>query len=221
VIRIFADAERPVVREILMRPLKTSCFVWFDGDFAVHDLTDEQRRIDPVERQILSALKTVPRALSGIQAPLGFTDADITAAAESLVAGGFLVPAAEDESARFAVTRVDIETISHCNARCGFCPQSNDPKPRQVMTIELFEEIARKIAPYAPRAVALNNFSEPLLDPMFVERCRILEHHGLTVALLTNATVLRPAVLDICGTRTYCSRSPSICRATMPRSGPA
>ncbi len=92
--------------------------------------------------------------------------------------------------------RVDIETCSHCNARCQYCPVSLDPKPKHVMPLDLFEHIARQIAPHQPDWVALNNFSEPLLDPFFLERCRCLENLGLKIALLTNASIMKPAILE-------------------------
>jgi sulfatase maturation enzyme AslB (radical SAM superfamily) len=194
-IRIFAEPQ-PAVPDILTRPLKTSCFVWIAGGVATNDLTDEQRPLSALERLILTALAAAPDTPARLQAALGCGLTETADAARSLVAAGYLVDAGEDESGRFAVHRVDIETLSHCNARCGFCPQSVDPKPKQIMTMELFERVVGEIAPFAPRSVALNNFNEPLLDPFFVERCRLLEQHGLTVALFTNATVLRPAVLD-------------------------
>ena len=35
-----------------------------------------------------------------------------------------------------------------------------------------------------------------MLDPYFIERCRRLDAHGLKVALFTNATVLKPSVIE-------------------------
>ena len=40
---------------------------------------------------------------------------------------------------------IDIETVRHCNARCVFCPQSQDPLPANTMSIKLFENICKKI----------------------------------------------------------------------------
>ena len=59
------------------------------------------------------------------------------------------------------------------------------------MTPELYREIVSQIAPYRPEWVSLNAFSEPLLDPHFLDRCRALDEAGLRIGLFTNATSLR------------------------------
>ena len=194
-IRLFRETS-PALPDILTRPLKTSCFVWIAEGIATNDLTDEQRSLSAAEQDLLSRLRSTPAPVASLPIPMTKDVEACSGTVQSLVNAGFLVPADDDESDRFAINRVDVETVSHCNARCGFCPVSIDPKPKQVMPLDLFALIAAQVAPYAPRSVALNNFSEPLLDPWFVERCTVLERHGLTVALFTNATVLRPATLE-------------------------
>lgn len=175
---------------------KTSCFVWIRGLTATNDLTDEKHVLTAIERQILSELQTEPTDLKGLARRLARPANDTTPLLDSLVERGLVVPFEEDESSKYSVNRVDIEIGSHCNARCQYCPVSLDPKPKHVMSMELFELAVRQVAPHHPEWVALNNFSEPLLDPFFVERCRYLEEHGLKVALFTNASILRPAIRE-------------------------
>jgi hypothetical protein len=62
------------------------------------------------------------------------------------------------------------------------------------MPAELFERVVAQVAPFRPQWVALNHFSEPLLDPEFLVRCRTLFAHRLPLALFTNATALAPSV---------------------------
>src|SRR5580700_5296094 len=144
---------------------KTSCFAWVADSIGTNDLTGEKHRLTAIERQIVSQLKAAPANPEALADSLACDPVDSAAAFSSLVERGFLVPASEDEAGKFTVHRVDIETCSHCNARCQYCPVSLDPKPKHVMPLDLFEHIARQIAPHQPDWVALNNFSEPLLDP--------------------------------------------------------
>jgi hypothetical protein len=175
---------------------KTSCFVWVRNSIATNDLTDEQTSLTQIEHKILAQLKVHRADAHELSARLEQSPELTDEVLHRLVERGVVVPADEDESRKFSVKRVDIEISSHCNARCQYCPVSTDPKPKRVMSMELFEHIARQIAPYRPEWVSLNSFSEPLLDPFFVERCRYLEECGLKVALFTNATILRTAIRE-------------------------
>jgi hypothetical protein len=178
---------------------KTSCFVWISNSIATNDLTDERHSLTEPEREILSELKTSPANLESLATKLARPVDDTAPILTNLVDRSLLVPAEVDESRNFSVNRVDIETSSHCNARCQYCPVSIDPRPKRIMPLDLFKHIVRQIAPHRPEWVSLNSFSEPLLDPFFVERCQYLEEHGLRVALFTNATVLKPAVREFLG----------------------
>jgi sulfatase maturation enzyme AslB (radical SAM superfamily) len=183
-----------------MQTWKTSCFVWFDGATARNDLTDEVFELPADELRILSDLKTAPADLTQMAERLLWDPERTAAVVRQWIEQQLIVPSTADEGKEFSVKRVDIETGSHCNARCGFCPQSERPKPKHFMTLDLFDRVVQQIAPYRPAWVALNNFSEPLLDPYFVERCRRLDAHGLKVALFTNATVLKPNVIEYIST---------------------
>ncbi len=198
---------------------KTSCFVWLDSSTAHNDLTDEAHRLPETELRVLSELKAVPGDLTRIAQRFSSDVERVSAIAREWIERGLIVPSGEDESRKFSVKRVDIETCSHCNARCKFCPQSEQPKQKNFMSAELFDRIVQQIAPYHPTWVSLNAFSEPLLDPQFVDRCRALEERGILIALFTNGTVLRPNVLDyLAGTRGF-SRSRLIFPRTIRRNG--
>src|SRR6266849_1911276 len=144
---------------------KTSCFVWVRNSISTNDLTDEQTSLTQIEHKILAQLKVHRADAHELSARLEQSPELTDEVLHRLVERGFVVPADEDESRKFSVKRVDIEISSHCNARCQYCPVSTDPKPKRVMSMELFEHIAQQIAPYRPEWVSLNSFSEPLLDP--------------------------------------------------------
>ena len=167
------------------------------GETSVHDTLNETRaelRLGHIAA--LRALRSKASDLSGLAAILGTTDIDAEAVLCDLIHSGFVVPDSRDESFSYTVRRINIETCDHCNARCRFCPQSLEPKPRHVMPQDTFEAVVRATAPYRPISVSLNNFSEPFIDPLFVERCRTLQTYGLKLQLNTNGTVLKQAVVE-------------------------
>jgi len=89
---------------------------------------------------------------------------------------------------------VDIETVRHCNARCVFCPQSQDPLPAATMSLELFEHICKELRKtdklYRYFYVVLNHYGEPLLDKFFKERIKLLQKYKIDIMLHTNGTKL-------------------------------
>lgn len=171
---------------------KASCYAWLEGPRAGNDLDDHRYSLDATELALFTALRSAPAGLAALSS--AEPRATVRAALGRLVDRQLVVPADTDEGRRFSVRRVDIETSSHCNARCGFCPQSLEPRPRHLMTEEFFERVLGELAPFRPDWVAFNHFSEPLLDPLFRSRCESLLRHGLKLALFTNGTALRPAV---------------------------
>lgn len=85
---------------------------------------------------------------------------------------------------------VQIETSSHCNASCGFCPhpQTRHTQPNGVMDDDLFESIVEQLRPRRLELVQpfLNN--EPFTDPQIVPRLARLRRSlpGVRLAITTN-----------------------------------
>tara|TARA_B100000945_G_scaffold319933_1_gene328491 strand:+ start:411 stop:1295 length:885 start_codon:yes stop_codon:yes gene_type:complete len=94
----------------------------------------------------------------------------------------------------------DIETVSHCNARCVYCPQSISPKSANTMDMFLFETILKKIRHEynisSDFNVVLNHYGEPLLDKHFLARIDIIRLYSMRVGLFTNATLLTDRIID-------------------------
>lgn len=175
---------------------RASYFVSRQGDVGQHDLREEYRHLSEGEKVVLEASLNGPVSLIDLSwsSPLSTTVAKSSIVA--LADDGWLVPEDADESAAFRIHRVDIETCAHCNARCGFCPQSSKTKAPAVMSGEIFSKILSGIAPHRPEWVALNHYGEPLLDPRFKERCQLLQDHDLPLYLFTNATLLNDQLVD-------------------------
>jgi MoaA/NifB/PqqE/SkfB family radical SAM enzyme len=93
---------------------------------------------------------------------------------------------------------VQIETTSHCNARCGFCPhpETSRTEPQGVMDDALFASIVEQLAPHRLALVQpfLNN--DPLTDPRILERLRLLRERlpQVPLALTTNGLRLTAEV---------------------------
>ena len=94
----------------------------------------------------------------------------------------------------------DIETVSHCNARCVYCPQSVSPKPANTMDMNLFEILLRKLRHEynlpSDFNVVLNHYGEPLLDKYFIERMHLLRLYSMQIRLFTNATLLTDKIIN-------------------------
>lgn len=95
-------------------------------------------------------------------------------------------------------TQVGIETTSHCNARCPFCPlfgpNADMTRPRGVMDMSLFEKVLAEIDQHrdAVRAIFFNVEGEPLVDPKFVPRLELVGRYrlGSKINMQTNAQFL-------------------------------
>ena len=66
---------------------------------------------------------------------------------------------------------IEIETVNRCNGTCSFCPvnRNEDPRPKAVMTQELFESIVDQLEnlDYSGRFTTFSN-NEPLLDDRII-----------------------------------------------------
>jgi pyruvate-formate lyase-activating enzyme len=115
-----------------------------------------------------------------------------------LAAAGWLLPAAEDPSARFLLKYVSLEAHTVCNQSCYFCPVSVAPRESYFMPTELYERIVQELSAYRDtiEGVFMISYNEPTLDKRFVEQARTIRAAGLPPAVLTNGTGLTPARAD-------------------------
>ena len=119
-------------------------------------------------------------------------DAPVTDPARSLRDAGWIVDAATATPNRYHLRFASIETFSMCNQACNFCPVSVAPRPKMLMSQAHFERVVEDLVSFRDtlEGVFLNFYNEPTIDPLFMDRVRVLKKARLKIALLTNATGL-------------------------------
>lgn len=90
-----------------------------------------------------------------------------------------------------------IDVVGTCNLRCPTCPVANmrdDPRPKGLMSEDMFRAILAKICAEAPSPspeIWLFNWGEPLLHPRLPEIVSAVKARGLKVMVSTNLNVRR------------------------------
>ena len=158
-----------------------------------HDLLDLQIPLtSPIEKFLIEHSQSF---LNEDEIPFwNWNDADAKLF-RYLIQNGLIVSADTKEDGLFYPHRVDIETVSHCNARCTYCPQSLSPKPKAVMAMSIFAKLLERLKPYSPKWIALNHYGEPLLDPFFNERVNMMSEQNHKLFLFTNGVFMTEDLL--------------------------
>lgn len=100
--------------------------------------------------------------------------------------------------ADYYLRTAQIEVTAHCNWRCSYCPVSVNPKPSEVMPLELYAEVIEKVAAIDTiEFVTFHFFNEPTLDPLFERRISLLARHSLKLALYSNISALTQRKVDL------------------------
>lgn len=95
------------------------------------------------------------------------------------------------------ITQVEIEVSSACDYRCRFCPVSVNPRKDKVMSMGVFNEIINKLSLLKNvKYITFSSYNEPLLDPLFEERVKVLSKTDYKLKLITNAHNLTPEKLQ-------------------------
>jgi len=103
----------------------------------------------------------------------------------------------EDKWLLHGIEVVEIETSTHCNWRCKYCPECMDPKKPDSMPMELFKEIIDKaVRAKTVKYVTFNSYNEPTIDVHFMERVEYVRENNLKIRLHTNSTGLNEEKLD-------------------------
>jgi radical SAM protein with 4Fe4S-binding SPASM domain len=92
---------------------------------------------------------------------------------------------------------VSVEPTNHCNLRCPMCPVSQDYRgvQRGYMSAATFDRVVEVLATFRPD-VSMNVGGESTLHPHLPEMVRALVDAGMNVSLDSNATLLRPALVE-------------------------
>jgi MoaA/NifB/PqqE/SkfB family radical SAM enzyme len=86
-----------------------------------------------------------------------------------------------------------IETTVNCNAKCIMCDHSNRTMTGS-MSMPLFEKIIDECAREGVTNIGLSVYGEPLMDPHFMERVKMIRRRGLNYAFYSNASLLSESV---------------------------
>lgn len=145
------------------------------------------------DQRVLELLTTCAPQPYSVQQLVGRFGADRVGAA----VGRTWLQRPDDLCREYRLVSGEIEVTAHCNWGCRFCPVANDPKPRQTMPMDLFEEIIAKLAEVETiDYVTFQFFNEPTLDKYFTDRVAVLARYGLQLALYTNASGLNRDKID-------------------------
>lgn len=90
--------------------------------------------------------------------------------------------------------RASIEVGTTCNHRCQYCPVTEFPKPREVMSLDLFTQVIGELGGLGNqfRRISFSHYNETLLDPLLVDRIQIA--HNLSyidyLLIFSNLSIL-------------------------------
>ncbi|WP_326636642.1 radical SAM protein [Streptosporangium sp. NBC_01755] len=132
------------------------------------------------DRRVLEMLTACAQEPCSVQHLVGRFGADRVGAAVDRT----WLQTPDDLCREYRLVSGEIEVTAHCNWGCRFCPVATDPKPRQTMPMDLFEEIIAKLAEVATiDYVTFQFFNEPTLDKYFTDRLAVLAQYTPARAL--------------------------------------
>ncbi|MHA1988540.1 MAG: radical SAM/SPASM domain-containing protein [Promethearchaeota archaeon] len=92
-----------------------------------------------------------------------------------------------------------IENCTACNYKCKFCPYSTSfTRKKEVMSLAIFKLIIDKLKKEAPQItdVTISGFGEAFLDKGLLEKIEYARKQNYNVYVLTNGSLLHPALID-------------------------
>lgn len=105
----------------------------------------------------------------------------------------------------FAKGRADIETspveliveiTSVCNLSCPMCPRPQMQRANGMMDIELFSDLIEQVKGTAELVYLAGGLGDPTIHPKLGEFIKICVENKVRVGVSTNATLLKPKVID-------------------------
>ena len=86
---------------------------------------------------------------------------------------------------------VNIESTSHCNAKCLTCPHPYHQRVRGIMDDDLYVKVLDECIDLGVKKIHLQNFGEPLIDRKLPEKIKMAKDRGIeTVKIISNASAL-------------------------------
>lgn len=94
---------------------------------------------------------------------------------------------------------IQLETITTCNAKCGFCPHPGLARTYNTMSMGLFEKIVDEVHTLPLiQFIYLVGMGETLLDPHILDRVSYIRNRGMTnlIGMFTNGFLASPERID-------------------------
>lgn len=86
---------------------------------------------------------------------------------------------------------VNIESTSHCNAKCLTCPHPFHERVRGIMDDDLYRKVLDECVAMGVKKIHLQNFGEPLIDKKLPEKIKMAKDAGIeNVKIISNASAL-------------------------------
>jgi MoaA/NifB/PqqE/SkfB family radical SAM enzyme len=86
---------------------------------------------------------------------------------------------------------VNIESTSHCNAKCLTCPHPYHERVQGIMDDDLYAKVLDECVALGVKKIHLQNFGEPLIDRRLPEKIKMAKDRGIgTVKIISNASAL-------------------------------
>jgi len=87
-------------------------------------------------------------------------------------------------------TALNIETTNLCNLKCKMCPHELITRQKGIMSMNLYKKILYDAKQFGIEELFLNNYGEPLLDPLIFERIKLAKLFGFKCGFFTNGYYL-------------------------------
>lgn len=95
---------------------------------------------------------------------------------------------------------VRIETCTHCNYSCVFCPHSSFSfkRKKEIMSLDLYKYILKKLMIEAPyiNETTISGFGESFLDKSLMQKIEYSRELGYRVHIVTNGSFLSDGIID-------------------------
>lgn len=160
-----------------------SPFLLTNEDYVFNELTNTKHIVNAVQKKILSYLSVSQKFTDVIDR----YDKKIVL---TLLNDGILV----DSNEKWNLTNIhtlEIETSTHCNWQCRFCPVHIEPKQRSIMSLQFFKKIIEKAVKHETiRFVTFNSYNETTINPILDKYILVLADSNMKLQLHTNGTGL-------------------------------
>jgi MoaA/NifB/PqqE/SkfB family radical SAM enzyme len=97
------------------------------------------------------------------------------------------------------VPHIQLETVTTCNAKCGFCPHPDLARSYSTMDMDLYRKIIDEVQTLPLiQFIYFVGLGETLLDPHLLERVRYIRSRGMTntIGMFTNGFLATPTRID-------------------------